>query len=337
MTRSERVSYLFITFVVGLVLFSGLGTPFLTVLFSSLILQLLHPVVKQKWIAIIILAVVNCVIFYGFIYFIRQAVSTVPHVISESLPTIVDWAHAHDIHFIGPDETDDDIKALAGRAFKEHFGYVTNYAFIATKEFVLMIISLVVAASLFINSELDLDRNRYPKKNNVYSAVCAHISQRFATFYESFATVMGAQLVISSINTSATALFLITVGMPHAFVVIVVTFLCGLLPIIGNLCSNSIIFSIAMTISVKLAGASLIFLIVLHKFEYFLNSKIIGGRIRNPMWLTLLGLMVGEKLAGIPGMILAPVILNYIKLEASKIETDEPNVCDELIIPAGAV
>ena len=38
----------------------------------------------------------------------------------------------------------------------------------------------------------------------------------------------------------------------------------------------------------------------------------------NPMWLTLLGLVIGEKLMGIPGMILAPVILHYIKVEASK-------------------
>jgi len=31
----------------------------------------------------------------------------------------------------------------------------------------------------------------------------------------------------------------------------------------------------------------------------------------------LIGLVVGERLAGIPGMILAPVMLHYIKVEAS--------------------
>ena len=60
------------------------------------------------------------------------------------------------------------------------------------------------------------------------------------------------------------------------------------------------------------------FLVVLHKLEYFLNSKVIGDRIKNPMWLTLLGLIIGETLMGIPGMILAPVVLHYIKVEASK-------------------
>ena len=51
----------------------------------------------------------------------------------------------------------------------------------------------------------------------------------------------------------------------------------------------------------------------------FLNSKIVGWRIRNPLWLTLLGLIVGEKLMGVPGLILAPVLLNYIRLEASMV------------------
>ena len=72
-----------------------------------------------------------------------------------------------------------------------------------------------------------------------------------------------------------------------------------------------------------LGVASLGFLVVIHKLEYFLNSKIIGERIKTPMWLTLLGLVVGERLMGIPGMILAPVVLDYIKDEAKRIKIAE--------------
>ena len=104
-----------------------------------------------------------------------------------------------------------------------------------------------------------------------------------------------------------------------------ITFLCGLLPIIGNLISNTVIFAIGLTQSLQLAVISLLYLIVLHKFEYFLNSRIIGGRIKNPMWLTLLALLVGERLAGIPGMILAPVFLNYLKLEGTQVEVSRPS------------
>ena len=95
------------------------------------------------------------------------------------------------------------------------------------------------------------------------------------------------------------------------------TFVFGLMPIIGNLISNTIIVSVGLTISPHMAVWALVFLVSIHKLEFFLNSKIIGSRIKNPMWLTLLGLLLGEKLMGIPGMILAPVLLHYIKVEAS--------------------
>jgi predicted PurR-regulated permease PerM len=145
------------------------------------------------------------------------------------------------------------------------------------------------------------------------------ISARFRDFYYSFATVMGAQITISIINTFLTALFVVIVRLPYAPLVIAVTFLCGLLPIVGNLISNVIIVCLAFTISFKVALIALGFLIAIHKLEYFLNSKIIGDRIRNPIWLTLLALIIGERLMGIPGMVLAPVVLNYLRLELSKV------------------
>ena len=113
---------------------------------------------------------------------------------------------------------------------------------------------------------------------------------------------------------------------PHSIIcetpplLIAVTFLCGLVPIVGNLLSNIIIVFFALTMSLKLAISALVFLIVIHKLEYLLNSKIIGDRIRNPVWLTLIALILGERLMGIPGLILAPVVLNYLRVEMLTVE-----------------
>jgi predicted PurR-regulated permease PerM len=54
--------------------------------------------------------------------------------------------------------------------------------------------------------------------------------------------------------------------------------------------------------------------------NYVAHVQIIGGWTRNPVWLRLIGLIVGEIVMGIPGMILAPVVLNYVRVEMSKIE-----------------
>jgi predicted PurR-regulated permease PerM len=167
---------------------------------------------------------------------------------------------------------------------------------------------------------MQLDREGEYAPGNLYSLCCAAVAERFRAFYRSFEMVMGAQILISAINTVLTAIFVLAVGLPHPLLVIGVTFLCGLVPVVGNLVSNTIITGIAFTVSPRMALGALVFLVVIHKLEYFLNSKIIGHRIRNPLWLTLLGLVLGEILMGIPGMILAPVVLHYVKVEASAVQ-----------------
>jgi len=167
-----------------------------------------------------------------------------------------------------------------------------------------------------------LGRDPGQRPLNLYSLCCDQIALRFATLYQSFATVMGAQIIISAINTIFTSIFVFVVHLPHATVVIGLTFLFGLIPVIGNLISNTIIVGIAFTVSPKSALLALAFLVVIHKLEYFLNGQIVGHRIRNPLWLTLLALVLGEKLMGLPGMVLAPIILHYIKVEASRVKVE---------------
>jgi predicted PurR-regulated permease PerM len=185
---------------------------------------------------------------------------------------------------------------------------------------VFSVIGIVAAVSLFFKSGLDPYRNTHSVKNNLYSICCDEVSTRFRDFYRSFATVIGAQITISLINTMLTAIFVLAVRLPYGPLVVAITFLCGLVPIVGNLVSNTVIVFIALTVSLKLAIGALVFLVVIHKLEYFLNSKIIGDRIRNPVWLTLIALIIGERLMGIPGLILAPVVLNYVRVDMLKVE-----------------
>jgi predicted PurR-regulated permease PerM len=211
-----------------------------------------------------------------------------------------------------------EFKTLALKEVNERIANVGRYAREATLLVAMWIIGLVVALSLFINAKWEVEGDPDAVKDSMYSTVVRELVTRFETFYASFARVIGAQIIISLINTALTSVFLIWNGYDYATVIIVLTFLCGLLPIIGNLMSNTLIIGVGFTISPRMALIALIFLVVIHKLEYFLNSKIIGDRIKNPMWLTLIGLVIGEKLMGIPGMILAPVVLHYIKVEASR-------------------
>ena len=312
-----KVSYWFIAATLLLVGLLHMATPFITILFASLVLRIM-PLPGRRWLAIGLFLVLVALIFYGFIFFVREAITALPKIVETSIPLINRYATEHGVD-IGFSDVD-GLRARLVEGITDELRGVAKFAEIATKEFVFLIIGLIVAVSIFLSGKLDLGSDQHAIKNNLYAALCSEISKRFVILYQSFSTVMGAQLIISAINTVFTGIFVHVIDLPYANVAVALTFLCGLFPIIGNVISNTLIVCIALTVSPHLAMWALAFLIALHKLEYFLNSKIIGGRIRNPMWLTMMGLVVGERMMGVPGMILAPVILHYIKLESVKIE-----------------
>jgi predicted PurR-regulated permease PerM len=316
-----KVSYYFCVIMLLAVAWLHMATPLLTILFSYLILKHLK-VGKRSWPAVLMFLVVVAAVFYGSVFFAREALQILPSLAENSIPKMIEYARAHHVEL--PFTDLEGLKFTAVTTLKEELEYVARFAEMATKESVFLIIGLVVAISIFLNGKLDLNQGRYTLQNNLYSHICEQISARFISLFNSFETVMGAQLIISAINTTFTAIFVLAVGLPYSKLVIIITFVVGLLPIVGNLISNTIICSVALMHSPQLAGWALLYLVVLHKFEYFLNSKIIGGRIKNPMWLTLLGLLVGERFMGIPGMILAPVLLHFVKTECSQISVKIP-------------
>ena len=304
MTQPTRISYGIM--VVLLVL---------TVLFGYFALRLFS-FERSKTLGVMLYLFAVVSIGYGLFYFSQQAYKTLPKIAEQTIPAVVNFAERQNFELPFTDYA--SLKTLGLKEVNERLANVGRYAHVAALQLAMLLVGLVVALSFFINKKWDEEDDPEAVKGSLYATVVRELVLRFTTFYRSFARVIGAQIVISVINTGLTAVFLLYNRFPYATVIIVLTFLCGLLPIIGNILSNTLIVGVAFTISPRLALGSLIFLIVIHKLEYFLNSKIIGDRIKNPMWLTLIGLVLGEKLMGIPGMILAPVVLYYIKVEASR-------------------
>ena len=322
MSTSTRVSYGVLAFTIILAGFLHLGAPLLAAFFSYFALRKLLLLTKRKWLALILFGLVVAGLAFAAVYFTRAAVHALPEVAERSIPSASAWAQARQIQL--PFTDFDTLRDFFINSVKEQARYLQNVAHFAGRTTTLLLfilIAIVAASSLFLNSSFNPYQETHAVKNNLYSIYSNEVSTRFRDFYRSFARVMGAQITISSINTVLTACFRRSaVQLPYAPLAVAITFLCGLVPIVGNLVSNTIIVFLALTVSLKLALGALIFLVVIHKLEYFLNSKIIGLRIRNPVWLTLIALIIGERLMGIPGLILAPVVLNYLRVEMLKVE-----------------
>jgi predicted PurR-regulated permease PerM len=133
--------------------------------------------------------------------------------------------------------------------------------------------------------------------------------------------VVFAQVKIAAVNTFLTWLYIgvalpvMGIHLPLAKTLVAVTFFCGLLPVIGNLISNTIVVVVSLSHSWQMAAGSLGYLVVVHKLEYFLNARIVGGQIRAQAWEMLIAMLVMEASFGIAGVIAAPIYYAYLKNE----------------------
>ena len=314
MSQPARISYVIVVVLMALVAYLHLGTFLLTSLFGYLALQVFS-IRRSKALSVTLYLIAVAVIGAGLVYFSNLAYRTLPKIAEVSIPAMVVFAEKNGIELPFADYA--SLKSTALDAAREGFDIVGRYAKVASFQFVLVVAGLVVPVSVFLGSSWTANNGAPAAPDSFYSAVTRELTTRFKTLYASFAKVIGAQIVISAINAGLTAAFLIFNSYPYAGLLTTLVFLCGLLPIVGNLISNAVIVGVGFTLSSRTGVYALVFLVVIHKLEYFLNSKIVGRRINSPMWLTLIGLLVGERLMGIPGMILAPVVLHFINVEAS--------------------
>jgi predicted PurR-regulated permease PerM len=190
---------------------------------------------------------------------------------------------------------------------------------IATETFSLGVIHIVMGLLLAMMVFLRHTRSQEHIANR--GPLAKHLIQKVRRLTRAFTQVVTAQIYISAINTTLTALYLLVLlplvdrKLPFSITIVFITFVCGLIPVLGNLISNTVIVIVSLGISTGTAIASLVFLVVIHKLEYVVNSKIIGSKTGADIWEILLAVIVGEAAFGIQGIILAPVIYTFAKRE----------------------
>jgi predicted PurR-regulated permease PerM len=181
-----------------------------------------------------------------------------------------------------------------------------------------ILIGVVVGLLVFFEPAAGADRPGRP-----LSRALAARMERFAGAFQS---ILFAQVEIAGINTLLTALFLFAVQplfgfhLPFRGSLVALTFLAGLIPIAGNLVSNSVIVLVSLGVSPWAAAGALAFLVAVHKTEYFLNARIVGGRIGASAWEILLAIVVFEVAFGAAGVVLAPIVYAWVKRELADLE-----------------
>jgi predicted PurR-regulated permease PerM len=231
-------------------------------------------------------------------HILTDARTKMPPWIVENLPTNVDA-----------------LKSFAGDWVDEHSKEIQHAGKEVVHFFVRGLVGMVIGALISLHEGGPTIGQQRP--------FAAALALRVTRFAHAFRQIIFAQVKISAINTTFTGIFLagilpfFGVHLPLTKTLIAITFLAGLLPVIGNLISNTLIFIVGLSISVYVGIGALVFLVVIHKLEYFLNARIVGTRIRAHAWEILLAMLALEVAFGVAGLIAAPIYYAYIKNELS--------------------
>jgi len=198
-----------------------------------------------------------------------------------------------------------------GSWLKEHAGTLRHAGTVGLRGLVHALLGAVAGVFVFFHAE----------GAPAAAPLAAALEERARRFGESFRSVAKAQLEISAVNSVLTAVFLFAVlpllgfRLPLGGTLVAITFLCGLVPVAGNLVSNTVVVLVALGVSPWAALWAFVFLVLVHKLEYVLNARIVGHRIGASAWETLLAILVFEAAFGVAGVILAPVIYAWAKGE----------------------
>ena len=143
--------------------------------------------------------------------------------------------------------------------------------------------------------------------------------------------VVLAQGRIALFNTSMTALYLFVIlpafgyVLPFRGLMCLFTLVTGVLPVLGNVMANTVVMLISLAISPWLAVASLAFLILIHKTEYFINARTVGARVQVNAWEILAAMLTGEALFGVQGLVVAPLLYPFFKRELTRLKAPQSN------------
>jgi predicted PurR-regulated permease PerM len=262
--------------------------------------------------AVVIIGAITGAVF-GLISFFRSDVENLPRLLAK-VSEILDRVREGIPPFLAGYLPDDiaDLQQKALEWLRSHVAELQMMGAHTLVTFAETIIAMVIGVVLSLR-EVDPHATSGP--------LAVALTTRAERFAQAFRNVAMSQLSISLLNTTFTGLYLIVglhlfgVHLPLTKTMIAITFIVGLLPIIGNLTSNTIVVVVSLAHSPAVAVASLVFLVVIHKLEYFLGARIVGTRIKSQIWELLIAMMAMEALFGVPGLVAAPIYYAYLKSE----------------------
>ena len=319
------VSYLLVVTAVLLVLcfhllpavFAGLAVYVLTLKLARHLPKNMNRIGQQVALGVVVACVITCLTgasaaiwsFLGSSHGIAALLSTVvdtlgslrgtlPASVADLLPTTIEGLRQQLVEMLG-----------------EHVRKISVVGMEGFKAFAHILLGMVVGGMAAVH---------HFKEHDKAPPFIGALRSRLRNLTTAFDKVVFAQVKISCLNTALTAVYLLVVlplfgtQLPMATILVLFTFFVGMLPVVGNLISNTVIVVISLGVSLGVGVASLLFLVLIHKAEYFMNARIVGHEVQATAWELLSAMLLMEAAFGVVGLVAAPVVYAWLKAEVKE-------------------
>ena len=326
MPRQTTISYLLAVTAVFLVLrfhllpavFAGLAVYVLTLKLARHLPQNMNRFARNVALGVVVVCVITCLTsagaaiwsFIGSSHGIAALLSTVvdtlgslrrtlPASVADVLPTTIEGLRQQLAELLG-----------------DHVQKISVVGMEGIKVFAHILLGMVIGGMAAVHHFKDHDQA---------PSFIGALRSRLRILTTAFDKVVFAQVKISGLNTALTAVYLLVVlplfgiHLPMATLLVLLTFAVGMLPVVGNLVSNTVIVVISLGVSPGVGVASLLFLVLIHKAEYFMNARIVGHEVQATAWELLTAMLLFEAAFGIAGLVAAPVVYAWLKAEVKEL------------------
>lgn len=321
----DIASYILAGIALLLVLLKGLMVALLSGLLVYSLVHLIAPRLgkridsrRARIIAIaalgaIIVAALSVAIYGAVIFFqsdagsLHRLLRRMADILENSRDQIPGWMKDH------LPENVDQMRLMSSEWLRAHSVEAKSIGEQAGRVALHLLLGMIIGALVALHDSTDEPHAQRP--------LAAALRERLLRLHAAFQRIVFAQVQIASINAALMAVYLLVVlplagiSLPLTKSLIVITFFAGMIPVAGNLISNTILVVVALSNSLQIAAVSLLFMMVVHKLEYFLNARIIGARIQARPWELLVAILAMEAIFGLPGLVAAPVFYAYVKQE----------------------
>jgi predicted PurR-regulated permease PerM len=149
----------------------------------------------------------------------------------------------------------------------------------------------------------------------------------FTYLADAISVTLQLQVIVAACNTALTLPVLFMLEIPHKVALMILIFASGLIPVIGNIVSGTVLSLLAFHARGWLGvGIFVVLTFVLHKLEaYYLNPHLTARHVKLPGFILVLSLLLWEHLVGFAGLFLSfPFLYVAGKIRADFKREDSP-------------